>query len=90
MAVMPEPSDTSTDIETVQLELLRAKTPSERGTMALRLSDEVARLSKRAIRRVHPEFSEIEVGQMFVELHYGKELADALRQHQNGVVSPGG
>lgn len=78
-------SDTSPDAEAMQLRLLREKTPAERGTMALRLSAEVARASKRAIQRAHPEFSVIEVGQAFVELHYGKDLADALRRHQGAL-----
>lgn len=79
---MSQPSDTSADAEAMQLQLLRAKTPAERGMLALRLSADVIHASKRAIQRAHPEFSPIEVGQMFVELHYGKELADALRAYQ--------
>ncbi len=79
---MQIPSDTSTEAEAVQLQLMRQRTPAERGTMALRLSDEVARASKRAIQRAYPELSAREVGYRFVELHYGKQLADALRQYQ--------
>lgn len=75
-------SDTTPEAEAIQLRLLREKTPAERGAMALRLSAELARVSKRAIQRAHPEFSATQVGQYFVELHYGKKLADALRNHQ--------
>jgi len=79
---MTAPSDTTPDAEEVQLQLLRAKSPTERGAMAFRLSDNVARASKRAIQKAHPEFTAVQVGQFFVELHYGRELADALRAYQ--------
>jgi hypothetical protein len=39
-------------------------------------------LSKNAIREAHPEFSEQEVVDMFVEIHHGKELADAVREYR--------
>lgn len=82
---MPILSDTSPDVASVQLRLLREKTPAERLAMAVQLSDEVARASKRAIQRAHPDFTPAEVGQMFVELHYGKELADGLREYQGSL-----
>lgn len=43
------------------------------------LSREVIRLSKAAIRRRHPEYSEEEVGLKFIELNYGADLADSVR-----------
>jgi hypothetical protein len=38
-------------------------------------------LSKRAIARRNKHFSEQEVNLMFVSLHYGKELAERLRNY---------
>ncbi len=78
---MPIPNDTSLDIEEKQLQLLREMSPSDRLMMAVRLSSDVIRASKRAIARTHPELTPRQVGHMFVELHYGRELADAVRQH---------
>ena len=53
--------------------------PRERAALALRLSDEVIALSRRAIAR---SFSDLDEGARrlkFVELQYGKDLADRVR-----------
>jgi len=76
---VPHSSDTSTEAEAVQMKLIRQLRPSVRLEKALALSCEVIRLSKAAIRRRHPEFSEDEVGLKFVELNYGAELAESVR-----------
>jgi hypothetical protein len=76
------PTDTTLDAEQMQLHLLRDKSPSERIGLALRLSSDVIRASKRAISRAHPELTEREVGHLFIELHYGRELAEATRRYQ--------
>jgi hypothetical protein len=78
---MPLPVDTSREAEQIQRELLSEKSPAERLMLAARLSHEVIQASKRAIARVHPEFTPRQVGHMFIELHYGRELADAVRQY---------
>lgn len=80
-------SDTATDAEEVQLELIRQMPPSVRLEKALALSCEVIRMSKAAIRRRHPEFSEDEVGLKFIELNYGDELADSVRAWRSGTRS---
>jgi hypothetical protein len=79
---MPIPSDTPNDVARAQLQLLRKKSPRERAALAVRLSSAVIRASKRAIARAHPELTAREVGHLFVELHYGKALADAVRQYE--------
>ena len=76
-------SDTTLDADQVQMRLLRSKSPSERLGLALRLSSEVIRASKRAISRVQPELTEREIGYRFIELHYGRELAKATRQYED-------
>lgn len=78
---MTIPNDTSKDAERIQLELLREKTPAERLMLAARLSHEVIQASKRAIVRVHPELTPRQVEHLFIELHYGRELADGVRRH---------
>jgi hypothetical protein len=40
------------------------------------------RASKRAIERLYPKMSSDEVNDAFVELHYGKCLADAVRSYR--------
>ncbi len=76
---MPIPSDTPQEMADRQLALLALKTPAERVMLAARLSSEVIRASKRAIARVHPEFTKEQVDDYFIELHHGRELADAVR-----------
>ena len=76
------PTDTALDAEQMQLHLLRDKSPSARLGLASRLSSEVIRASKRAISRAHPELTEREVGYLFIELHYGRDLAEAARRHE--------
>ena len=75
-------SDTSSDVERVRLELLRKKTPAQHVASALQLTSDVVRASKRAIALAHPNLTIRQVGHLFVELHYGRELADAVRQHE--------
>ncbi len=79
---MPIPSDTTSEIASRQLTLLAAKTPSERVMLAARLSSDVIRASKKAIARVHPEFTSEQVNDFFIELHHGRELADAVREYR--------
>lgn len=74
-------SDTSNAIEEAQLQLLRQKTPAQRVALAIRLSSDVVRAAKRAIANVELNLSARQVELRFVELHYGKELADEVRQY---------
>jgi hypothetical protein len=76
------PNDTSPDAAEMQLNILRQKSPAQRVALAINLTSEVIQASKRAIRRHHPEFTDRQVMHMFVELHYGKALADEVRQYQ--------
>lgn len=78
-------SDTSSAAEAVQLELIRHMQPSQRLAKALSLSCEVIRLSKAAIRRRYPEWSEDEVRIKFIEMHYGVELAKSVRAWRAGM-----
>lgn len=78
---MSIPSDTSPEIQAAQRQLLREMTPAQRVALATRLSNTVRNASRRAIRRVHPELTDRQVEHLFIELHYGKELADGVRAH---------
>lgn len=74
-------SDTSPDAERVQIELARRATAAEKIAQMRGLTDMAVRLSRRAIARANPHFSPREVNLMWVELHYGAQLADELRRH---------
>jgi hypothetical protein len=73
--------DTDREAERVQLELLRRAGSTRRAAMALRLSAEVLTMARRAVRRAMPGATEQEVALRFVELHYGRQLAEGLRRH---------
>jgi hypothetical protein len=79
--VRTQSEDTHPDAERVQIELLRKATPAQRAQLALSLSETTIKLARRAIRRANPDASEEEVGLIFVEVHYGKELADRVRAY---------
>jgi hypothetical protein len=74
-------SDTHPDAERVQIELLRRAGPAQRLKMALDLTATAINLSRRAIARANPHFSEHDVNMRWVELTYGKELASGLRKY---------
>lgn len=79
---MPIPVDTPHEIEAFQLDLLRRKSPQERLALVERLTSDVIHASKTAIARIHPDYTDLEVGDAFIELHYGAEMAGAVRQYR--------
>lgn len=76
----PRSPDTDPEAERVQIALLREASVARRCAMALSLSGAVIGMARRAIRRALPEASEAELGVRYAALHYGKELAEGLRQ----------
>jgi hypothetical protein len=76
-------SDTSPEAEKVQIELLRRATTSQRLGLALSLTSWAIEASKRAIARANPSFSAREVNLKFIEVHYGRELAENVRQYMD-------
>ena len=72
-------SDTSPEVERVQIELLRKAGKTRRLQLGLKLSGEALEMAQRAIRRSHPDISELDAKLLFVEVTYGKDLADRVR-----------
>ena len=72
------PGDTDAETERVQLELLRAASPAQRGALALGLTATAIGLSRRALERQAPDASEEEIGLRFVALNYGPAIAAEL------------
>jgi len=78
---VPQFSDTDPEAERVQLEMLRAAKPGRRAQMAIDLSALVIVLARRGLRTtLAPGASEQDAALRFVELHYGRELADGVRR----------
>ena len=72
-------SDTHPDAEQVQLRLLREATVARRVGLLRSLTQLAVSNSKRAIQRANPKLSQCEQDVLFVELNYGKDLADRVR-----------
>ena len=72
--------DTSKEALEVQLACLRQMSPRERIRQTLAMSRQVRNMALNAIRRRHPDLGDAEVGLVFIELTYGKPLADDIRR----------
>jgi hypothetical protein len=80
-------TDTSSEALEVQLACLRKMSPQERIRRTCAMSRLVRNMGFDAIRRRHPEASEDEVRLLFIELNYGKPLADDVRRWKAGRAS---
>ena len=77
-------SDTSPEAAAVQIELLRKATVGERLALMLSMTRTAISLSRRAIARANPLASQRELDLLFVEVHYGPELAARVREYLEG------
>jgi hypothetical protein len=78
--VLPRGTDTDPETQRVHRELLRRASPSQRLHLALSLSRTVIALSRAGLASRVPDGSLETVGLRFVALHYGQDLADAVRR----------
>ncbi|MBA2115762.1 hypothetical protein [Bremerella alba] len=74
----PYTVDTHPEALEVQLNLLRNMTGPQRVAKAITLSGQVIAMSKAAIRRQYPEFTERQVVLTFVEQNYGADSARSV------------
>ncbi len=81
MQRQPYTTDTSDEALAVQLQGLRRMSPTERVGKMCKLSASLRRMAMDAIRRRHPEYDDREGRLKFIELTYGKELAESVRKH---------
>ncbi len=82
--------DTDPATEKAYIKLLRATTPARRAELAVNLSRAAFVLSYSNLVRRHPGASEFELFLLFVELHYGRELAEAVRLQRRGRTHASG
>ena len=73
-------SDTHPEAEAVRMDLLRKASVAERASLMRSLTRTAVASSRRALRRARPDLDQRELDVLFVELNYGRELADCLRQ----------
>ncbi len=79
-------TDTSAAALEVQLDCLRRMSPRERIRKTCAMSRRLRNMAIDAIRRRHPELADAEVRLRFIELTYGKTLADGIRQNRSESV----
>ena len=79
MKIRKQIVDTSSEAEAVLVQLIRKQDPAKRLADAVSASNRVALQCKDAIIRANPEFSTQQVNLRFIELNYGQELADSVR-----------
>ena len=65
----------------VQADMLRRAGAARRAAIGLAMTTAAIKLSRQAIRRAHPDWSEQDVNLMWAEIHYGKALADRVRAY---------
>ena len=80
MAEMTYTTDTSREAAKHQSLAFAETSPVERIAKVCRLSNNLRTMARDAIRRNHPEFDSKQVELKLIELNYGKELANAVRQ----------
>jgi hypothetical protein len=77
--IPPIPDDTDADAHAVQVALLRGFSTTRRAQVALSLTSTVVGAARRALMQAYPDATKEEIDVLFVETHYGRELADGLR-----------
>lgn len=79
--MLEQPNDTHPEAEKVLISLIRKASIAERMSRVRSLSETVINLSRRAIKRANPDLTEQELDLMFIALHYGKPLAEKVREY---------
>jgi hypothetical protein len=74
--------DTSPEAERVQIELIRKMSPARKFNLVRSMTRTMIQASRDNIRSLHPHLSEKELNLLFIELYYGKDLANRVRVDQ--------
>lgn len=77
----PQSLDTSIEAERVQIELLRNASVAKRFALARMLTNSTRKMAKSAIKKCNPGKDQRELDLIFVEVTYGKDLAEQLRHY---------
>jgi hypothetical protein len=73
--------DTDPKVEKVQIALIRKASVAKRASLMRSISRTTIELSRRAISRAIPEANQKQLNVLFVEHHYGSELANLLQKY---------
>lgn len=78
-AMRPGLSDTNHAVEQIQIALLREAGLVRRVDLAVEMTTFAIDAAYSALRRRHPNLSDVEIRLLFAEQHYGPTLATRLR-----------
>jgi hypothetical protein len=77
-------NDTPREVQRIHARLLRQAGPFRRAILASALTNSALARARRGIAAAHPEMSELERRLLFVEVHYGRDLARRVRARMEG------
>ena len=73
--------DTSTKTERVLISLIRKESLSKKLSQILSLSQTTIQLSKRAITRANKDLDVDQIKLLFINYHYGEDLAEQVKKY---------
>ena len=76
--MLPQSFDTNTDIEKIQISMIRRQSSAKKASQLCSLSQSTRQLSKRAIKRANQTLSERELNLLFISYLYGSDLANRV------------
>lgn len=75
--------NTHSKAEQALISLLKEKCTSEKMSLVRSLSQTVVQLSRRAIARANPDIDKDQIDLIFINLHYGEDLAKKVQRYKN-------
>jgi len=81
--MLPQSLDTHTDIEKIQISMIRRESSAKKASQMCSLSQSTRQLSRRAIKRANQTLSERELSLLFISYLYGSDLANRLSNYFN-------
>lgn len=75
--------DTWPEAERTLISLIRKESTSKKLSRILSFSQTIIQLSKRAITRANKDLDVDQINLLFINYHYGKDLAEQVREYLN-------
>jgi hypothetical protein len=78
--------DTHPKTERMLISLLKQKSTAKKFSQIRSLSQMSIQLSRRAISRANKTFDENQINLLFINYHYGKDLAERVRKYLTQIM----
>lgn len=79
----PQSLDTHPEIEKLQISILKKESIANKFSRVRSLSKTTMQLSKRAIARTNKNLNEEQINILFINYHYGEDLASRVEKYLN-------